>query len=92
MPFANMDNEQDNILTFLNNVEGVLGATPAAGTAIADITTEATTGTLPTPDGAVTIANAATPTVAELQEYCVELEAKVEAILAALRAHGLIAT
>lgn len=44
------------------------------------------TGTLPTANGSVTIANAATPTVAELQEFCVELKAKVDAIVAALKA------
>jgi len=61
-------------------------------TAIADITTTATSGTLPTADGSVTIADAATPTVTELLEYCVELEAKLEAALAALRTVGVIAT
>jgi hypothetical protein len=60
--------------------------------AIASMTITATSGTLPTANGALTIANAATPTVAELQEGIVELLAKQNAILAALRAHGLIAT
>jgi hypothetical protein len=68
-------------------------ATPVVQpTAVADITTTATTGSLPTPDGGVTIANAATPTVAELLKYCVELEAKLEAALSRLRSLGLIAT
>lgn len=58
--------------------------------AIANLTVTATAGTLPTADGTVTIANAATPTVAELQEYCVELEAKLEALLAALRTSGAL--
>jgi hypothetical protein len=61
-------------------------------TAVADITTVATVGTLPTPDGSVTIADAATPTVTELLEYCVELEAKLEAALSRFRDLGLIAT
>ena len=61
-------------------------------TAVAEITTTATTGTLPTADGTVTIANASTPTVSELLEYCVELEAKLEAALGRLRDLGLIAT
>lgn len=60
------------------------------GDAIADLTVTATSGTLPTANGSVTIANAATPTVAELLEYCRELEAKLEALLAAQRTHGLI--
>lgn len=63
----------------------------AQPTAVANITTTATTGTLPTPDGVVTIANAATPTVVELLEYCVELEAKLEDTLLRLRNLGLIA-
>jgi hypothetical protein len=75
------------------NSIGLFGATPAAQpAAIADITTTATTGTLPTPDGTVTIADAAAPTVDELLEYCTELEAKLETALAALRTLGVIAT
>lgn len=60
--------------------------------AVANITTTATTGTLPTANGSVTIANAATPTVAELLEYCVELETKLEDLLGKLRTIGIIAT
>ena len=75
------------------NSIGLFGATPAAQpSAIANITTTATSGSLPTANGSVTIANAASPTVAELLEYCVELEAKLEAALAALRTVGVIAT
>jgi hypothetical protein len=40
----------------------------------------------------MTIADAASPTNAELLEYCTELEAKLESALAALRTLGLIAT
>jgi hypothetical protein len=72
---------------------GFFDATPVVQpAAIADLTTTATTGTLPTADGTVTIADAAAPTVDELLEYCVELEAKLEAALAHLRTLGLIAT
>ena len=49
-------------------------------------TVTATTGTLPTPDGATTITNAASPTVAELLEYCMENRAKIAAIITALKA------
>jgi hypothetical protein len=58
--------------------------------AVADLTVTATTGSLPIADGSVTIANAATPTVVELLEFCVELEAKVEALAARLRSVGVI--
>jgi len=58
--------------------------------AIANITTTASSGSLPAADGSVTIADATTPTVAKLLEYCVELETKVEAILTALRDIGAI--
>ena len=61
-------------------------------TAVANLTVTATSGTLPTANGSVTIANAASPTVAELLEYCVELETKVEALLAALRTSGALAS
>ena len=60
--------------------------------AVADLTVTASSGSLPTPNGSVTISNAASPTNAELLEYCVELEAKLEAALARLRETGLIAT
>lgn len=53
--------------------------------ALSALTVTATTGTLPTANGSVTIANAATPTVAELLEFCVELNAKVNAMRAALQ-------
>lgn len=61
----------------------------AAKTEVAALTANtvtATTGTLPTPNGATTIANAATPTVAELLEFCMENRAKIAAIIAALKA------
>ena len=75
------------------NTIGFFGSTAAAqSTHVDDITTTATTGTLPTADGSVTIADAASPTNAELLEYCVELEAKVEALLAFASAHGLMAS
>jgi hypothetical protein len=71
---------------------GFYGATPVVQpAAVTDITTTATAGTLPTPDGTVTIADADVPTVDELLEYCVELEAKLEAALGHLRTLGLIA-
>jgi hypothetical protein len=76
----------------VTNGSGSITLAIDSGTAIANITTTATSGTLPTPDGSVTIADASTPTVAELLEYCVELEAKLEAALAALRTVGVIAT
>jgi hypothetical protein len=72
---------------------GFWNAAPAVQpTAIANLTTTATTGTLPTTDNTVTIANAASPTVVELLGYCVELEAKIEDLLGKLRTIGIIAT
>jgi hypothetical protein len=62
------------------------------GAAVANLTVTATTGTLPTANGTVTIANAASPTVAELLEYCVELETKLEALLTVLRDVGIVAS
>ena len=47
---------------------------------------------LPTADGTMTIADAASPTNAELLEYCRELEAKVNSLLAFASAHGLMAS
>lgn len=45
-----------------------------------------TSGSAPAVSGALTIANSATPTVAELLDYIVELNAKVDAVTAALKA------
>lgn len=71
---------------------GFWNATPAVQpAAIADLTVTASSGTLPTPDGSVTV-NATTPTVQSLLEYCVELEAKLEDLLGKLRIIGIIAT
>jgi len=65
----------------------------AQATNIADIAVTWSTGNPSiTPNSAVTIADGATPTVAELQEFCVELNAKVSAILAALEGAGIAAS
>jgi hypothetical protein len=57
-----------------------------------ELSATATTGTLPTADGTMTIADAASPTNAELLEYCRELESKVNSLLAFASAHGLMGT
>ena len=75
------------------NKIGFFGATAAVqSTHVADLSATATTGTLPTADGTMTIADAASPTNAELLEYCRELEAKVNSLLAFASAHGLMAS
>ena len=75
------------------NTIGFFGATAAVqSTHVADLSATATTGTLPTADGTMTIADAASPTNAELLEYCRELEAKVNSLLAFASAHGLMAS
>lgn len=75
------------------NTIGFFGATAAVqSTHVADLAATASTGTLPTANGTMTIANAASPTNAELLEYCRELEAKVNSLLAFASAHGLMAS
>ena len=65
--------------------QGALAATAVQQTDTPTaLTIEATTGTLPTADGSLTIADASTPTVAELLEAVVELNAKIEALRTAL--------
>ena len=68
-----------------SQIDGAVAA-KAQIVALTAMTATATTGTLPTPNGSVTIANAATPTVVELLEFCMELKAKVDAAVAALKA------
>lgn len=75
------------------NTIGFFGATAAAqSTHVADITTTASSGALPAANDTNTIADATAPTNAELLQYCVTLEAKVEALLAFASAHGLMAS
>jgi len=75
------------------NTIGFFGAAAAAQSAhVADITTTASSGALPAANDTNTIADAAAPTNAELLQYCVTLEAKVEALLAFASAHGLMAS
>lgn len=64
----------------------VSGAVSGAltGSAATNITVTPTSGSLPTANGAITIADTSTPTVVELLEYCTELNAKIIAIQAAL--------
>ena len=68
-----------------SQIDGAVAAKTQVA-ALAANTVTATTGTLPTPNGATTIANAATPTVAELLEFCTENRVKIAAIIAALKA------
>ena len=80
-------------LDISSNTIGFFGATAATqAAAITDITTTATTGALPAANDTNTIADAAVPTNAELLQYCVTLEAKVEALIDTLQRHGLMAT
>lgn len=62
------------------------------GVAVPPLTVTATTGTLPTANTTITIANAATPTVAELQEFCVDLNARLNALRTSLINAGVIAS
>lgn len=62
-----------------------------AGSAIADMAIVYTTGDPSiTPDGSITIANGAAPTVDELLEFCEELTAKQIAIITALEGSGIL--
>lgn len=70
----------------LDEVAAGAVAAKAQIVALTAMTATATTGTLPTPNGSVTIADAATPTVVELLEFCMELKAKVDAAVSALKA------
>ena len=60
--------------------------------AVADLAVTFTANAPAAADGSITVADGNSPTVGELLEYCVELEAKLEDLLAKLRTLGLIAT
>jgi hypothetical protein len=53
--------------------------------ALTKITSTYSSGSRPAVTGTQTIANASTPTVVELLKYCSELEAKIDALAAALQ-------
>lgn len=75
----------EELQTVMDLIETDVAAKVAKTTVPTALTITATTGTLPTADGSITVADAATPTVAELLEAIVELNAKVEALRTALR-------
>lgn len=58
---------------------GTFNGTVNTGVAPVTVTYTASNPNI-TPNGAVTIANGGTPTVAELLEFCVELNAKIAAL------------
>ena len=79
--------------TATNQKLAFFNATPVVQqSAIANITTTASSGSLPTANGSITVANAGSATTTELLEFCVELESKLESVLTVLRTFGLIAT
>lgn len=67
-------------------VNGKVAAKTEIAALTAGPTVTYTSGSAPAVSGALTIANSATPTVAELLDYIVELNAKVTALTAALQA------
>lgn len=97
---ANVSNykEQGGAVTVIGGELRVAsgGQITAAGTQAAVLADVAITWTSNgpgiTPNSAVTIANGNTPTVVELQELCVEINAKVSAIIDALQGAGIVAT
>lgn len=62
------------------------------GTAVAPLTITATIGSLPTANTTLTIANAASPSVGELLEAVVDLNARLNALRASLQAAGVLAS
>lgn len=58
---------------------------------IADLTITYTTGSAPTKNGTITVANSATPTVVELLEFVEEVNAKLNLVLDVLDAYGMTA-
>lgn len=72
---------------------GFYNATPVVQpAAVADLAVTFTANAPAAADGSITVADGSSPTVGELLEYCVEIEAKLEDLLAKLRTLGLIAT
>lgn len=64
----------------------------AQGAAIPSLSRTFKAGGAPVVEGGVAIADAASPSSAELLRYCEELNAKLDAVLARMRGHGLIAS
>lgn len=72
--------------TMAAGIEAAVAAKTEIDALTAGPTMTYTSGSAPAVSGAVTIANSASPTVTELLDYIVELNAKVDAITAALKA------
>jgi hypothetical protein len=72
--------------TVAAGIKTVMAAKTEIAALTAGPTMTYTSGSAPAVSGAVTIADSATPTVTELLDYIVELNAKVTAITAALKA------
>lgn len=64
----------------VDEVTATGGFNGTVNSGVAPVSVTYTTGSGPTANGSVTIANAATPTVTELLEFCVELNAKITAL------------
>ena len=58
---------------------------------IADLSITYTTGSDPSTDGSIVVADTATPSAVELLEFCAQINAKVNLILDALDAYGITA-
>ena len=80
-----MGGRSEEFQAAMDLVEADLGTKVKVTTTPTALTITATTGTLPTAASTQVIADAATPTVAELLAAVVSLNAKVEALRTALR-------
>ena len=86
MAFTNLDNARGDLIDFVNNLETVLGATPTAGAAVADVTVGSTL------TGVDTGTDMTTAQAAQIVTDLGNLATAVNAVIARLEAHGLIST
>ncbi len=85
--FTQLDNERDALVNLLNQAKDVLGDSPTAQAAIVSIT-DSTGGT----GNDTLVAVSGSGDDAEINNNFADLAAKIQEILVALRAIGLIAT
>lgn len=83
---TNTDNEQDNLINFINQVKDVLGDAPASGAAVADftVTTDLT--------GVDTGTDMTAAQAAQIEADLASIAVAINALIARLEASGFIST
>ncbi len=81
--------EVEQIISDVDELTTLAAAIPVAQT-LEDITVTYSSGSAPAAGGSLTVANAATPTVVELLDYCEELRSLIASVVTNLKTAGIL--